>query len=522
MRYRKYIIFLIILFPSALPAQKVSLHDNDITGLWKGTMYNDTTKQYYRYEIAISLEKGKLSGYSHTWFLLGDKRYYGLKKVKIKKAQDGKIIIEDNGMVSNNYPVEPAKNVRQSNVLALYQTDNFISLEGLFSTNRTREFNSLTGIINLKRQEDYWQADLIPHLEELGLEKKLSFIHKDHLANNSTLKGISYPLNRVAQSLPGISPENEIKISEDIITEQIEILPSIQPVNTGQQARGMEDDKKVINPSNEKNKIVEKDNLQAFDNKEAQKDPGLVEKRQTNSKDPTVSIKKQSNKMGKGTSENNKVTTGNDNNATSSNQKPVGVVVEQKNKLISNSYVSKEKVKRTESIPPAPVAKNIEKIALPGEEKKAVIKKDSSMDIVMKVQDSRNLSPIPVILDDIKKAALEVKARNNIVQQTVFFSSDSLELSLFDNGEVDGDTVSVLMNGNLIIAQQRLSTNAFRKKIYTGNLQDSIELIMYAENLGSIPPNTGLLVVRDGRDIYEIRFRGDLQKNAAIILKRKK
>ena len=46
---------------------------------------------------------------------------------------------------------------------------------------------------------------------------------------------------------------------------------------------------------------------------------------------------------------------------------------------------------------------------------------------------------------------------------------------------------------------------------------DSITLIMYAENLVSIPPNTGLLVVHDGEDVYEIRFSGDLQKNSAIV-----
>ena len=102
------------------------------------------------------------------------------------------------------------------------------------------------------------------------------------------------------------------------------------------------------------------------------------------------------------------------------------------------------------------------------------------------------------------------------------FSSDSLQLSLFDNGEVDGDTVSVLMNGEVIIAKQRLSTNAFRQTIYLDKSKDNIELLMYAENLGSIPPNTGLLVVKDGKDIYEIRFRGDYEKNAAIILKRKR
>jgi hypothetical protein len=45
---------------------------------------------------------------------------------------------------------------------------------------------------------------------------------------------------------------------------------------------------------------------------------------------------------------------------------------------------------------------------------------------------------------------------------------------------------------------------------------------MYAENLGSIPPNTGLLVVRDGEAVYDVRFRADLQSNAAIILRRKR
>ncbi|MEP6584965.1 MAG: hypothetical protein ABJA90_11900 [Ginsengibacter sp.] len=66
-------------------------------------------------------------------------------------------------------------------------------------------------------------------------------------------------------------------------------------------------------------------------------------------------------------------------------------------------------------------------------------------------------------------------------------------------------------------------SKAINKTIYlTPDLGNSITLIMYAENLGSIPPNTGLLVIHDGDDIFEIRFAGDLQKNSAVILKRKK
>ena len=136
-----------------------------------------------------------------------------------------------------------------------------------------------------------------------------------------------------------------------------------------------------------------------------------------------------------------------------------------------------------------------------------------------RVAAARNL-PAPVT--QIIVPAADVMSRQNILQETMYFKTDSLELALYDNGEVDGDTVSVLMNGVIIMAKQGLSTNAIRKTINIPVTADSIELIMYAENLGAIAPNTGLLVVKDGKDIYEIRFSGDLQKNAAIILKRRK
>jgi hypothetical protein len=93
---------------------------------------------------------------------------------------------------------------------------------------------------------------------------------------------------------------------------------------------------------------------------------------------------------------------------------------------------------------------------------------------------------------------------------------------LYDNGEVDGDTVSVLMNGDIILAKQGLKTSAIRKTIYVKPGTDEITLVLYAENLGKYPPNTGLLVVYDGDDRYQIRFSADLQQNASVIFRRKK
>ncbi|MEO6490488.1 MAG: hypothetical protein ABIO04_11145, partial [Ferruginibacter sp.] len=106
--------------------------------------------------------------------------------------------------------------------------------------------------------------------------------------------------------------------------------------------------------------------------------------------------------------------------------------------------------------------------------------------------------------------------------QTVLFKSDSLMLTLYDNGTVDGDTVSIILDGKMILSKQGLSTNPVNKTIYVPQGSgDSMQLVMYAENLGSLPPNTGLLIIKDGNDRYEIRFAGDLEKNAAIILRRR-
>ena len=105
----------------------------------------------------------------------------------------------------------------------------------------------------------------------------------------------------------------------------------------------------------------------------------------------------------------------------------------------------------------------------------------------------------------------------------IFFSSDSLQLSFFDNGTVDGDTVSMVLDGKVIAEKIKLTTNAFRLTIPTKiNQSDSLMLVLHAESLGLIPPNTGLLIILDGATRHEIRFEGDLQRSSAVVLRKKR
>jgi len=369
---KRLIIFLIILF-SAVQLCAQTVDDVDITGLWKGTMYNDTTQRFLKYEIAISKHNGKFTGYTHTYFIVDEREYHGVKKVKIR-VRDGEVIVEDMELIAHNYPIPPSKGVRQVDILTLKIQDGTMILEGPFSTIRTKQFHSLTGKINVQRKSDFRQSALVPHLEELGLAKDLSFVEEANIAETKTA-----------------STGNTVTVKTE---------PS------------------VVQPK------------------------------------PTETVK-----------------------------------------------AEPQKVKQKEVAPqkPKPAAETV---------KTELVKQ-------------KNEDPVNANAVTPGNAAADINSRKIETIQSVYYKSDSLELTLYDNGEVDGDTVSVLMNGELIMPRVGLSTNAVRKKISTVNTGDSIQLIMYAENLGRLPPNTGLLIVYDGTDRYEIRFSGDLKKSAAIVFRRK-
>lgn len=153
------LIIIVLCFPSFIFCQ-------DITGLWKGTMYNDSTKQSLEYEIVISKEKGKYTAYSHTWYVVDDKKYYGIKKINVRVAKDGKIVMQDAKLLEDNYPGPANKNVIQLNVLDLANSGVEASLDGEFVTNRSKGYRALTGHISIKRVNPLTKSDLVQYLQK--------------------------------------------------------------------------------------------------------------------------------------------------------------------------------------------------------------------------------------------------------------------------------------------------------------------------------------------------------------------
>jgi len=118
--------------------------------------------------------------------------------------------------------------------------------------------------------------------------------------------------------------------------------------------------------------------------------------------------------------------------------------------------------------------------------------------------------------------ANEYKQRENVLAQEIDVESDSLRVDFYDNGEIDGDSISIFFNDKLLAASQRLSAKAIQLKISLDSTKEYNDLSMFANNLGSIPPNTALMLIYDGTKRYDVRLSSSLQKNAMVRIRRKK
>ena len=116
----------------------------------------------------------------------------------------------------------------------------------------------------------------------------------------------------------------------------------------------------------------------------------------------------------------------------------------------------------------------------------------------------------------------EFKERENVLIDEIEVDSDSLNIDFYDNGEIDGDSISVFFNQQLMAFSQKLSTRSLHFNITLDPGKELNELSMFADNLGTIPPNTALMIITDGEKKHEVRLSSNLEKNATVRLKRKK
>lgn len=102
--------------------------------------------------------------------------------------------------------------------------------------------------------------------------------------------------------------------------------------------------------------------------------------------------------------------------------------------------------------------------------------------------------------------------------QTLTIHSDTIQVLLNDPEVEDGDIISLNVNGEWKLRNFYL-TNAPAKFTFV-MLRGENYIAMHAENLGSIPPNTGQLTIIDGTTKKQIILNSDAGKTQGILLKR--
>jgi hypothetical protein len=114
-----------------------------------------------------------------------------------------------------------------------------------------------------------------------------------------------------------------------------------------------------------------------------------------------------------------------------------------------------------------------------------------------------------------------VGRENKLVKQ-VIVNSPSISIDLYDNGTIDNDTIMIFDNKVLLLENKRLSYKATHFEVNFNKDNNRHEIIIVAHNLGTVPPNTALMVVKDGNSRQEIYITSTLSVNAMIIFEQKK
>lgn len=415
------------------------------------------------YELALSEYRGKITGFSYITFVKNDTFYYGIKRIKATR-ENGQLVVEDEEMLMNNYPQRPDKGVHLINYFPLIQGDSVLDLNGTWKTTESKRhrFYSIGGNLSLKKDNDSTKSALINHLKELNIihyQKENAVARTEIKHKPKEITSAQKAGNDIA--LKKETPRNDVKEQE---TKSSGESPA---------------------------PITQKETIAAVKTKPNE---GIAAKSQTVS----ATMQNQKKPVAKQTSADE-------------------VRSSQSNQMITQATAKPEVKPQTAT----PDLQKSAAVSSPAEKVKpqagAEIKSNNQKQTT--VQATTTINPEVKTEVTLASSVLEKRATNTL--QTVTVSSDSLVLSFYDNGVVDGDSISVYVNNENIISKVKLTEVAAKKTIYTKENLDEIKVTLVAESLGSIPPNTGLLIIQDGAQRYNIRFSADMETNASVIIKKK-
>jgi len=109
--------------------------------------------------------------------------------------------------------------------------------------------------------------------------------------------------------------------------------------------------------------------------------------------------------------------------------------------------------------------------------------------------------------------------RRSDIQSLVEVSSvekDSILIELYDNGIVDNDSASIYLDDSLLLYKQFVSGKPVSFYVSLDKQTSISKLKLVAENLGSIPPCTVLMLIITKKKRYEVNLSSNFNSNAVV------
>ena len=459
-----------------------------VSGIYKGNMEVDSPKNTINFELTLKQKKGKIYGYCYRLFIIGDTVYYNLVKVNAK-ITDGMLVVEDERSVSNNFEVS-TKGIKTRFFFKLNDIQDTASvLPGEWQTSFWKNYQPLKGTITVIRENKYKNTQIYGRLTDLDLLTEMELEAPDVIVQKEALVNNNAP----TKSIEKIENENAVAQTNkpSFASPATKTSEITKPVGIAAAAETISADSTISKPLEKiktDNAVAQTDKpsiaAQTAKSYEITKPVGNAVAAEIITGDSTISRPIQKMKT---------------DNAVTKTEKP----------SIATQTAKSSEISRTEGIQEnrdteLQLQKNSDKS-----------KDGTDLNVgnpLLGATGKTNISPSLVALQKRKSEAIQ--------NQALLVYEDTVTLAIYDNGEIDGDTVSIFVNDAQIVSKIGLSARAY--KINIPVYRDRINKVeLFAENLGKIPPNTGLMVIYTGEQRYQVFFTATLEKNAVIYLERR-
>lgn len=117
----------------------------------------------------------------------------------------------------------------------------------------------------------------------------------------------------------------------------------------------------------------------------------------------------------------------------------------------------------------------------------------------------------PTFKPELKLPPALTQRKAELVKE-IRVDTGNIKIDFYDNGQVDGDTISVYVNGMPVVSNKMLTARPITMSIKIDLKKTEQEVIMVGENLGTIPPNTALMIIHAGEKRYQLYLTSDEKK----------